>query len=291
MERKKSAVALGLFDGVHLGHRAVLAEARAQSGNGLAPAAYTFTPESALYKPDSTSGYIYGAWAKMWLLGQCGVRTEYSNFGVVKSLSGEEFALRILHERLNAAYVCCGKDFRFGSGASCGIDELSCFGKRFGFEVRIVEDILFDNSVVSSSRIRKLLKEGSIERANELLGHPYIVSGPVEDGNHIGRTIDFPTINQSFAPGQLVPAYGVYSGSACVDGVVYRTITNIGVKPTIAGERSPLAETHILGFSGNLYGRTVRVKLNSFIRSEKKFSSVDELKKQIQADISAAYTI
>jgi riboflavin kinase/FMN adenylyltransferase len=286
MTPAKTAVALGLFDGVHLGHRAVINAASKQRKKGMIPAVFTFSPESALYKSDSDSGYIYGNDAKKRLISECGTERICSpGFDSVCRLSGAEFVLRVLRERLNAAYVCCGKDFRFGNGASCGADELKDFGRKFGFAVEIVEDVRLGDSVVSSSEIRRLLKEGSIGKANELLGKPYTISGTVADGNHIGRTIDFPTVNQNFSEGQLVPAYGAYSGSICIDGALYRTVTNIGIKPTIEGERRPLAETHILGFSGDLYGKDISVELRSFLRSEKKFSSLDELKAQIAEDI------
>ena len=289
MEIARSAVALGLFDGVHIGHRAVLSAACGQCGKGLVPEVFTFSPESAAYKPDSDSGYIYGADTKNRLIRECGIKNIcFPPFEKVCGLSGEEFVRRVLRERLNAAYVCCGRDFRFGSRASCGISELRELGRKYRFEIAVVDDVRSGENVVSSSGIRRLLRDGNIVKANELLGHSYIVSGTVVDGNHIGRTLDFPTINQDFAEGQLVPAYGVYSGKLSLDGEVFRTVTNIGVKPTIAGERRPLAETHIIGFSGDLYGRSLDVCLEHFIRGEKRFESLDELRAQIKEDIRSA---
>ena len=292
MESKKTSVALGLFDGVHLGHRAVLSSACKQKQNGLVPSAYTFIPETACYKNSDVSGYIYGADTKLRLLGECGIEhTEFSPFDKVRGLSGEEFAEKVLRDGMNAGYVCCGSDFRFGNAASCGVEELKKYGKKYGFAVQVVEDVTLGGDIISSSSIRRLLRDGDIERANILLGNAYTISGIVADGNHIGRTIDFPTINQAFGAGQLVPAYGVYSGSTCIDGNIYRTVTNIGVKPTIEGERAPLAETHILGFSGDLYGKDMQVMLSGFIRPERKFGSLDELKAQIKADIQSALNI
>lgn len=291
MHPARTAVALGLFDGVHLGHRAVLEAACSQRKKGLVPAVFTFDPESAVYKPDSGSGYIYGIDTKKTLLSDSGIiQTVFADFSAVKGLSGENFVRSVLLERLKAAFVCCGKDFRFGKDASCGVDELKDFGRKYRFEVAVVEDVRLGDSIVSSSEIRRLLKEGSVEKANELLGKPYTVSGEVVSGNRIGRTIDFPTINQLFGKGQLVPAYGVYSGSVCIDGNMYRTVTNIGVKPTIEGERAPLSETHIIGYNGDLYGRKLSVQLERFIRGEQKFASLDELKSQIRADILSAGT-
>lgn len=286
MERKKTAVALGLFDGVHLGHRAVLRAACEQRKNGLVPSAFTFEPGSVLRKAGGASGYIYGQRAKIRLLNECGVvRTDFPPFDTVCGLSGEEFASRILHERMNAAYVCCGNNFRFGRGASCGVDELRGLGQRFGFFVDIVPDVEFGGETVSSSRIRELLLSGDITSANELLGCGYFISAEVADGNHIGRTIGFPTINQHFAEGQLVPRYGVYSTDVTVNGHDYKAVTDIGVKPTVGGVTRPLAETHIIGFEGDIYGETVDVRFRGFIRPETKFGSLEELKEQIAADI------
>ena len=289
MEPAKNAVALGLFDGVHLGHRAVLEKACAQKKRGLVPAVFTFEPESAVYKTGGRPDYIYGTDKKERLLNECGIKRVLSPaFDEVKDMDGREFAGRILKSVLNAGFVCCGRDFRFGSRASCGVDELRQFGKIYGFRVEVAEDVVCGGIVVSSSEIRRLLSEGSIERANELLGHSYSISGIVANGNHIGRTIDFPTVNQDFGCGQLVPAYGAYASSVEIDGETYKAVTNIGVKPTISGERAPLAETHILGFSGDLYGKMLEVQLHRFIREERKFASLDELRAQIADDVKNA---
>ncbi|MCR4796720.1 MAG: bifunctional riboflavin kinase/FAD synthetase [Ruminococcus sp.] len=293
MTNKRTAVALGLFDGVHLGHRAVIAAAEAQRENGLSAVVFTFEPECALRKTGGTSGYIYTRTEKEILLyEQIGVDDIVSpRFDSICGLSGEEFAEEILCKQLHAAHVCCGDDFKFGKNAACGAQELTCFGKRFGFEVEVVGAVEYGGSIVSSSRIRELLLSGDIAAANELLGSAYFISAKVTDGNHIGRTIDFPTINQDFAEGQLVPRYGVYSTFTNVGGRVLPSVTNVGVKPTIEGVRRPLAETHIIGYSGDLYGKNIDVSFNSFIRPEMKFGSLDELKAQINADIQTAVNI
>lgn len=289
MKTKKCAVALGLFDGVHLGHRAVLNLALEQKKNGLTPAVFTFSPSAVLRKTSGQDGYIYTHIHKYSLLAEYGFSENiYSaRFEEVCGLTGEEFAKNILENHFNAEIVCCGNDFRFGKNASCNVEDLRCFGEKYGFEVQTADDIKFDGIIVSSSEIRRLLLNGEIERANRLLGMPYRISGTVIHGNEIGRTINFPTLNQEYSDGQLVPKYGVYFTLTEIDGVRYPSVTNVGVKPTIEGQRSPLAETHVLDFSDNLYGRNVEVEFCKFIRSEMKFSSVDELKKQISKDISA----
>lgn len=288
--KKKTAVALGIFDGVHLGHRAVIEAACRQRENGLDAAVFTFLPDSVLHKAGGTAGYIYTPAEKNIILREdMGVDHIYSpTFEELCGLSGEDFARRILSEHMGAAMVCCGADFRFGKNASCGVDELKDFGDRFGFGVEVVDSVKQDGEKVSSSRIRALLLDGDIQKAGQLLGSGYFISATVEDGNRIGRTISFPTINQSFGEGQLVPRFGVYSTSTNVAGKVFPSMTNVGVKPTVGGVKRPLAETHIIGYSGDLYGKTVDVVFRRFIRPERKFDSLDELKAQIAADIESA---
>ncbi len=292
MESTRTAVALGLFDGVHLGHRAVINAALAQKKNGLSSLVFTFEPDCVLRKAGGTQGYIYTKTEKEILLcEQIGVDEIVSPpFERLCCLSGEEFADEILCRQLRAAHVCCGNDFRFGKNAACGAKELMDFGKRFGFEVEVISPVEYGGSIVSSSRVRELLLKGDITLANELLGFNYFINAEVLNGNHIGRTINFPTINQEFSDGQLIPKFGVYSTLTNVGGKVMPSVTNVGVKPTIEGVRRPLAETHIIGYNGDLYGKNADVCFKSFIRPEMKFASLGELKAQINKDILSAGT-
>lgn len=280
---KRSAVALGLFDGVHSGHRAVLKLALNEAENGLLPKVFTFSPQAVLRKSSGTSGFIYGHIQKLSLLeGFGGVFS--ADFKTVKPFTGEDFVQHYLRDMLNAAVVCCGADFRFGRGASCGVDDLCRFGEKYGFEVKTAEDVCIDGTVVSSGEIRRRLIEGDVAGANKLLGRPYFIRREVVHGAELGRTIGFPTINQTYEEGQLVPKYGVYASRVTIDGKTFSAVTNIGVKPSVDYEGSPLAETHIIGFSGDLYGKTVETELLGFIRPERKFDSVEELKMQITED-------
>lgn len=284
----KTAAALGLFDGVHLGHRAVLGAAAEMAGQGLVPCAFTFPPDCAAAK--GADGYIYGEAEKSFILeNSFGItRVLAPPFAAVCGMDGESFAREMICGEMNAAIVFCGNDFRFGRGASCGTAELARFGEKYGFAVKTVEDVCFSGERVSSTAIRGLLKAGDAEKAAALLGEPYMMLGTVERGAALGRTIGFPTINQFFGKGRLVPAFGVYASRTWAEGRCYPSVTNIGVKPTVHYGGAPLAETHICGFSGDLYGKTIRVYLTGFIRPEMKFSSLDELKEQINSDISAA---
>lgn len=284
MAKTRTSVALGLFDGVHLGHRAVLKTAAAQKMNGLTPCAFTFPPESTAGK---NAEYIYSDKEKQMLLtSSCDIAKIFSpQFSEICMMDGDTFARSILRKELNAAYVACGKDFRFGKDAAWGIDELAGFGRKYGFTVQAVDDVCCGNERVSSTAVRKLLQKGELRRANLFLGEPYMIMKEISSGAQLGRTIGFPTANQLFSKGQLVPAYGVYASRTLYEGKWYPSMTNIGIKPTVSYGGAPLAETYISGFSGDLYGKTVQVVLLDFIRPEKRFSNLDELKQQIRRDV------
>lgn len=285
MKRNKRAVALGIFDGVHLGHRAVLNNTDI---SGERSAVFTFENASLKTKQGRAIEYIYTDAQKADVMRSLGIGEIFSeDFSTLCNMSGEEFVSEILIKRLNTGTAACGRDFRFGRGASCGINELYMLGKKYSFEVRTAEDVMLGGETVSSNRIRRLLSDGDAENAARLLGGEYFISGSVVHGKQLGRTIDFPTINQLFTDDQLIPRFGVYASSVKINGICFDAITNIGVKPTVEGERSPLAETHIIGFESDIYGESPNVELRSFIRPERKFESLAALREQIKADITA----
>jgi len=284
-----TAVALGMFDGVHTGHRAVFERAESFGKDGAEAAVFTFDSESLGSKHGKDYRYIVPNSHKLEMIREAGIKNIYcADFSELKDYEAEEFVKVVLADRMNAVMVVCGPDFRFGKGAAGDVAALKKYGQKYGFEVSTVEPVVTDGDTVSSSRIRKLLTAGEIQKANRLLGYRYRIKQSVSDGNHIGRTIDFPTVNQKFSEGQLIPAYGVYATETCVDGIRYSSVTNIGVKPTVESSCEPLAETHILGFSGNLYGRVIEVSFSEYLRGERKFASLEELKAQIAADIKKA---
>ena len=287
MEKRKSAVALGLFDGIHLGHRAVLNLAIEQEKNGYIPYVFTFNPAMASKKSKGEYGYIYNHIDKYHMLYDSGFKSHIVSvsFDEICSLSGEEFVENILIGELNAGVVCCGDSFRFGENASCGVRELREFGEKYGFEVCIAGNVVYDGEIVSSTAIRNMLLEGDTVRAGKFLGEPYTIRGEVVHGAELGRTIGFPTINQVFSKGQLVPKYGVYASRVKIDGRYYGGMTDIGKKPTVDYKGTPLAETHIIDFSGDLYGKKVYTEILEFVRPEQKFDSVDKLKQQNAQDM------
>lgn len=282
---QKSSVALGLFDGMHLGHRKVLERAYQQGRQHLHPVIFTFPPETACRK--GTGGYIYPAATKIHLLQQSyDFEVICPAFEQVCRMSGEAFAKDILYHQLHAAHVVCGNDFRFGHAASYDVSDLKILGAMYDFTVELVEDVRQDGLVISSTEIRKLLQNGEIEHANVFLGEPYQIYETVSHGARLGRTIGFPTINQFFHENQLVPKFGVYaSETKTPDGSIFKSLTNIGIKPTVGYQGLPLAETYIQDFSGDLYHTSVQVNLLKFIRPEKKFDCVEALAAQMQADL------
>lgn len=288
---KKTAVALGFFDGLHLGHIEVIKRALVRSG--LASVVFTFSDRTVLPK-FSTRENIVSFDLKMELFSRIGVDYVFApDFADVRNLTAEEFVDEILVKRLNAVFVSCGYDFRFAKGGKADAAELERICTARGIAVEVVPAVKSDGEIVSSTSIRRLIKDGNVEAANKMLGYELTYVLPVVHGNKIGKGLGFPTVNQYIPEGTIAPKNGVYKSWVQVGGRNYPAITNIGVKPTIglqAGEinREPVMETHIIGFSGDLYGLRVRVVLRSFLRDERKFSGLPELKKQLENDKKAA---
>lgn len=283
-----SAIALGLFDGVHRGHRAVIKKA-VSCAPALTPVVFTFTfddpdqitkPHYAAILSDTRKREIFAS------LGvQAVVEPPFSSF---RELSPEDFFQRILREKLNAKAVFCGGDYRFGKNAAGDAVLMERFCKEAGIRFETVPSETEGGEPISSTRIRQLLRDGKPEESALLLGERYAIDFPVVHGRQLGRKMGYPTINQLYPSGSLLPKFGVYATLASIDGNDYPGVTNVGIKPTIAGGDAPSAETYLMGYSGDLYGRPVKLSFVSFLRPEKKFASVDELFAQIAADAETA---
>lgn len=281
---KRRAVALGFFDGVHLGHRTVLRRALDAAGDTLTPTVLTFDTLPKLQK----DGLLLSREESARRLAQMGfAECVTAAFSAVCDLSPEAFARDVLAGALHAAVVCCGENFRFGKHGVGDAAALKHWGQVFGFDVHVLPLTLADGEAVSSTRIRRTLATGDMLTVNRLLGHPYEITAAVINGAHLGRTLGTPTINQPLPTETVFPPFGVYASAVEVDGAVHHAVTNIGIKPTVGGE-TPLAETWIFDYTGDLYGRTVTVRPVRFLRGEQTFSSVDALKAQIIADGEAA---
>jgi len=287
-------VTIGNFDGVHLGHRAILETVvgRARDLDGVA-VVYTFDPHPRkVLRPANAPGLLTTLDQKVELLEQAGV-----DVVVVEPFTSEfahtqanEFIQRCLHERLRPVEVYVGYDFHFGRDREGSMRMLTEQGPRLGFSVTIIPEVTMDDGDVNSTRIRELLAEGRPERAARMLGRPFTVRGTVVRGDERGRTLGFPTAN--LAPeNEVLPASGVYAGHLHLldEGNPPRNarlpaVMNVGRRPTFAGEETR-AEAHVLDFDGDLYGRRVEISFSLRLRSEQKFESVEALKQQIGEDV------
>jgi len=279
------AVALGFFDGVHLGHRTVLRSAlTAAEDHALTPTVFTFDTLPKLVG----GGLLLSREESDRRLEQLGFSERITaSFAALRDLSPETFVREILVNTLHAAVVCCGENFRFGKDGIGDVSTLEHWGQIFGFDVQVLPLVTADGEPISSTRIRRALTAGDMLAVNRLLGHPYEVTATVVSGARLGRTIGTPTINQNLPPETVKPPFGVYASVVEVDGRVHHAVTNLGIKPTVGG-REPLAETCILDYDGDLYGHTVTVRPVQFLRAEQTFDSVEELRLQIQKDSDAA---
>lgn len=291
--KEKSAVALGFFDGLHLGHIEVIQSALAK--RELCSVIFTFNDKTMLPKFKERQNIISYDF-KIELLAKIGADYIFApDFADLRDLSPEEFVEEILVKRLNAQFVACGYDFRFAKGGSADAEDLTRICKEKGIEVSVVPAVRVEGEPVSSTVIRGLIGDGDVKRANELLGYELTYILEVEHGKQNGKKMGFPTINQVIPDGMTVPKFGVYKSWTQLRGHSYPSITNIGVKPTIeldeGEERVPLMETHIIGYSGDLYGLKVRVSLREYMREEKRFDSMEELAKQLEKDKQAACSL
>ena len=210
-----------------------------------------------------------------------GVERLYSlDFAAVKDWEAEAFVQQVLFAKCGARRLCCGEDFRFGKGARGDVALLRRLCQQAGAELYVAPPVREGEQKVSSTRIRAAVEAGDIPLANRLLGRPFGFSLEVIHGNHIGTGLGTPTINQALPEGFVLPRFGVYASWVRIDGRYYYGVTNIGVKPTVGSDRV-LAETWMPEFSGDLYGKRVRVFLLAFIRPERKFGSLEELKEEI----------
>ena len=284
----KSVIALGYFDGVHLGHRAVLKKATEQAKYlGVLSAVFSFTDNKNEGKK-SQLGKIYSTSRRCELLSELGFDFAIMpDFSAFSSLSPEQF-VEILKNNFSACAFVCGKDFRFGKGAVGDAALLKELALKSGIETYIVEDVVLDGKNVSSTRIRKALLEGDIRLANKLLGREYSIRAEVAHGKNIGSKVLYPTINQPFEEDGAPLKFGVYASKTVYDGKEVPSVTNIGICPTFLEKRVPTSETYIIGAQVNLYGKKVEVRLLEFLREEKQFESPEALKKQIEKDIEAA---
>ena len=282
----KTIYALGFFDGVHLGHGALLKACRALADeNGCAAGVVTFEghPE----------GLVLGKAPRLinTTADRAKLLKENYRMDVVVSLPFDRKMMempwqdffRLLVEEYHAAGLICGHDFRFGYRGQGNAELLQQVCRDAGIPCTVVPEQRLDGVTVSSTHIRSLLEAGEMGQAVEFLGHPHILTGEVVSGRRLGRTIGVPTANVLIPDGIVIPRRGVYAGKCRVDGVAHLAVTNIGSRPTVDGHQVR-AESWLLDFDGDLYGKEVTLEFYGFLRPEQKFDSLEELKDQIQKD-------
>lgn len=286
-EKTGTCVALGNFDGIHLGHRKIVDNCVQKAREeGLVSLVWSFRrhPEHIL-KGNFSSGNIISLSDKEAILKEAGIDHLFlEDFERVRNLTPEEFCEKILIRQLSARFVFCGFNFRFGKNGAGDAAFLKEYLASKGIEVFAEEPVCMGGASVSSTRIRALLAEGEMEEVQILLGRPYSIRFPVLHGKRLGRTLGFPTLNQAFPEEYVTPKKGVYAVRVIFDGKNYFGVCNVGSRPTVDDDDQVIAETHLLDFSGDLYGKEVRVEFHRFLRAETKFSSLEELKLQIGKD-------
>jgi riboflavin kinase/FMN adenylyltransferase len=284
-------IALGNFDGVHLGHQAVIRRVVEEAlGHGMRSLAATFEPHpQAVLRPGSDLKLLTTLEVRRELLLGCGVDEVY----VIRfdekfsKKSPEEFVREVLIGELEATVVVVGENFRFGYKASGNVEDLQRYMREAGGKAYAVPVYASLDEGINSTKIRALIAGGEVREAARLLGRSYFIRGEVVAGDGRGRALGFPTANVFSDSLALMPRRGVYAGHVRVGNALYGASTNVGVAPTFERQDNRV-EAHLLGFSGDLYGKTVDVTFVERLRPEKRFSGVDELKKQIARDVAQA---
>ena len=280
----KRSIALGSFDGLHRGHKAVLDRALSFAGQGCRPCVLLLEPAPAQVLGKASAGLLMSFEDKRRELEKRGLEVVVVDFLSVKDLPPQDFFEQILCEQLSAGVLSCGFNYHFGAGGSGNAALLRTLCQQNGVLLQQIEPQTFEGELVSSTAVRQALEQGDVPRAEKLLGHPYGYRFEVVHGDHIGgRLLNCPTINQLFPAEMLVPKYGVYASQTLLDGVWRRSVTNIGCRPSFESNEQR-SETHIIGFDGDLYGQLIEVRLCRYKRGERRFDSLEALKQQLIAD-------
>lgn len=292
MADTKRAIALGFFDGVHAGHGELLKMTRRRADEiGATPSVLSFDvhPDTLVFHRDVP--LINSAIGREELIRRCyGIdNVVFLHFNQhMMRMPWQQFISSLVDE-LSIAWVVVGHDFCFGYKGEGTAERLKEYCAEHGIGCDIIPALKMDGRIVSSTYIRELIASGDIETANRYLGHPHTLSDTVHSGYHLGTNLGAPTINMYFPDGVLVPKHGVYATKVILeDDSRYIAVTNVGVRPTVTDSDRVSVESHLLDYSGNLYGRQARVEFYSFLRGEVKFASYEELSNQIRRDAAAA---
>lgn len=288
-EIKNSAVSLGKFDGIHLGHRLLLNEVLGHKE--LMPTVFTFGMGDGS-KALPAGKLVYSWEEKKMVLEEIGIkRTVLFPFNEeTRNMEPEDFIEKFLIEKMDARFICVGTDFCFGKDRRGNAGLLKAFAAKYGYTVKIFNKIKSEDGIISSTLIRKKIEDGDIKGANALLGRTYFIEGTVVHGNALGRRLDMPTANIYPWEGKVLLPPGVYASTLVLAGKRYHSVTNIGRKPTVGSDRT-VVETCILDFEKDIYGCHIFVEFHEFLRPEKKFPDIMQLKTQMERDKKRAAEI
>ena len=285
-DRPRRVIALGFFDGVHLGHGALLRRVTEMAGRlDATAAAFTFDRHPAGAITGQNVPLLSAVEDRIWLMRRWyGIQEVIvASFDAMQRMDWHDFVARYLVEELGVVHVVAGHDFHFGYMGKGNPERLKATCAQLGVGCDIVEKVTRDGITISSTYIRTLIAQGEMERANQFLGHPHILTDRVSHGKRIGSSaLGFPTVNLRVPPGVIVPAHGVYATRVWFDGQCRPAVTNVGVRPTVSdNDRRVTVEGFILDFDGDLYGHQVRMEFYKYLRPERKFASLEELSREI----------
>ena len=275
---KRSAVTLGKFDSLHRGHQKLISAVKKYaSREDLTSIVFSFDMgKQALLTNEERRAFLEDEV-------DCLIQNPFVK--EIREMDAETFIKEVLVNKLHAAYIIVGTDFRFGYKATGDVKMLARYEEEAGYHLIVVDKEMYQDREISSTYVRELLKEGNVELANKLLGYVYSMEGTVEHGKKLGRTLGFPTMNAAPAHRKIMPKFGVYACRVEIDGVWYYGIGNVGIKPTVTDKKKLLVEVFVFGYNGNAYDKEIKVEFCAFERPETKFGSIEELKKQVDNDI------
>lgn len=281
-----TVVSLGKFDGLHMGHNLLVDRMLQKKQEGLKAVMFTFDISPKIVINQEEVSVLTTDDEKRTIFSKTGIDylIEYPFTDEIRTMEPEIF-IRFLVENLKIKCIVVGKDFRFGYNRSGNYETLQKFGSVYGYETVVIDKKTYEQREISSTFIREEIQKGNIEKANLLLGYEYFIKGTVIHGRKLGRKLGIPTVNLLPPPEKLLPPFGVYVSKVVIDGVEYGGMTNIGRKPTVEGDNPIGVETHIFDFHKDVYGKEIEVHFLKFLRAEKKFHSIEELKMQMKKDI------
>jgi riboflavin kinase/FMN adenylyltransferase len=292
MQSKPHVIALGFFDGVHIGHGALLSRCVQRAGElGAVPAAYTFDAHPASFITGSKTPLLSTPADRAGLMRRC--------YGIQDVIIGHyderlmktpwrEFVTDLVRDH-NAVHLVAGHDFHFGYKGEGNPQRLQALCAELGLGCDIVAKVEEDGVTVSSTYIRTLIAQGEMARAVQFLGHPHVLSGVVRHGKRLGTTLGFPTVNLTLPAGVIVPAHGVYAARLVLaDGSSHPAVTNVGIRPTLDDGNAVTVESYLLHFDGDLYEQEVRVEFYTYLRPERKFDTLEELRAEVMKNACQA---